>query len=189
MRSLTQQFHSFKPFRRRLSAPKLDIAPAVVQMRHGDHLPIDARVPGQWRYHTTSLGTLRGDCTHNLPPPSAVPPGASRHHYQAEGRSRLAVAGRVGPHPYDQDTVYAAWVAAVPFLLESNDNLPPPTAGRKVPSPPGGIMIEAVLAADARTPMVIPFRLASGPIAGEGSLSVRGSRNRPTWLPARPSAV
>lgn len=50
-------------------------------------------------------------------------------------------------------------------------------------------MIEAALAANARTTMVIPVRLASVPVGGEGSLSVRGSKNRPTWLPARPSDV
>jgi hypothetical protein len=54
VRSLTQQFHSFKAFRHRLPAPKLHTAPAVVQIHHCDLRPIDASIPGQWRYHTTT---------------------------------------------------------------------------------------------------------------------------------------
>jgi hypothetical protein len=34
--------------------------------------------------------------------------------------------------PYRQDTICAAWVAAVPFLLESDDNMPSSTEGSRV---------------------------------------------------------
>jgi hypothetical protein len=52
--SLAQQFHSFKPFYHGLSAPEPHIAPAVVQIHYRDLRPIDARIPGQWRYHRTT---------------------------------------------------------------------------------------------------------------------------------------
>jgi len=48
VRSLAQQFHSFKAFRHRLSAPESHFAPGIVQIHHRDLLPIDARIPGQW---------------------------------------------------------------------------------------------------------------------------------------------
>ena len=54
VRSLTQQFHSFKAFRHRLSAPEPHIAPAVMEIHHRDLRSIDARIPGQWRYHVTT---------------------------------------------------------------------------------------------------------------------------------------
>jgi len=54
VRSLTQQFYSFKAFHHRLPAPKLHIAPGVVQIHHRELRPIDARIPGQWRYHRAS---------------------------------------------------------------------------------------------------------------------------------------
>jgi hypothetical protein len=54
VRRLTEQFHSFKAFHHRLSAPKLHIAPGVVQIHYCDLRAIDARIPGQWRYHATT---------------------------------------------------------------------------------------------------------------------------------------
>ena len=51
MRSLAQEFHCFKAFHHRLSAPEPRIAPGVAQIHHCDLRPIDARIPGQWRYH------------------------------------------------------------------------------------------------------------------------------------------
>jgi hypothetical protein len=53
VRSLAQQFDSFKAFHHRLSAPKLNTVPSVVQIHHRDLHPIDAGIPGQWRYHKT----------------------------------------------------------------------------------------------------------------------------------------
>jgi hypothetical protein len=54
VRSLTQQFHSFKAFRHWLSAPEPHVAPAVMERHHRDLRSIDARIPGQWRYHVTT---------------------------------------------------------------------------------------------------------------------------------------
>ena len=56
VRSLTQQFHSFKAFRHRLSAPEPHTAPAVMEIDHRDLRPIDARIPGEWRYHGIASG-------------------------------------------------------------------------------------------------------------------------------------
>jgi hypothetical protein len=55
MRSLTQQFHPFKAFPDRLAAPKLQLAPGVMEVNNRDLSPVDPSRFCQWRKHFRNI--------------------------------------------------------------------------------------------------------------------------------------